>query len=103
MNYYNNNFEILKQNPSDKGLFAEGYKQALPIPTKRLCVITSATSTALYDILNILNHSDPLLPIIIYSSAVQGKKMPNDRLFVPLTLPITTKNAMYSLLTVMVH
>ncbi|RXK34371.1 exodeoxyribonuclease VII large subunit [Arsenophonus endosymbiont of Bemisia tabaci Asia II 3] len=69
-------FEILKQKLSAKGLFAQHYKQALPMPAKRLGVITSATSAALHDILNILKRRDPSLPIIIYPTAVQGEDAP---------------------------
>ncbi|HGJ5884513.1 exodeoxyribonuclease VII large subunit [Arsenophonus sp.] len=69
-------FEILKQKLSAEGLFAQHYKQALPMPAKRLGVITSATGAALHDILNILKRRDPSLPIIIYPTAVQGEDAP---------------------------
>ncbi|MFS1563726.1 MAG: exodeoxyribonuclease VII large subunit [Candidatus Arsenophonus phytopathogenicus] len=69
-------FEILKQKLSAEGLFAQHYKQALPMPAKRLGVITSATGAALYDILNILKRRDPSLPVIIYPTAVQGEDAP---------------------------
>uniref|UniRef100_A0A3B0LXP6 Exodeoxyribonuclease 7 large subunit n=1 Tax=Arsenophonus endosymbiont of Trialeurodes vaporariorum TaxID=235567 RepID=A0A3B0LXP6_9GAMM len=69
-------FEILKQKLSAEGLFAQHYKQALPMPAKLLGVITSATGAALYDILNILKRRDPSLPVIIYPTAVQGEDAP---------------------------
>lgn len=69
-------FEILKQKLSAEGLFAQHYKQALPMPAKRLGVITSATGAALHDILNILRRRDPSLPVIIYPTAVQGEDAP---------------------------
>jgi len=69
-------FETLKQKLSDEGLFAQHYKQALPMPAKRLGVITSATGAALHDILNILKRRDPSLPVIIYPTAVQGEDAP---------------------------
>ncbi|WGL94372.1 exodeoxyribonuclease VII large subunit [Arsenophonus nasoniae] len=69
-------FEILKQKLSAEGLFAQHYKQALPMPAKRLGVITSATGAALHDILNILKRRDPSLPVIIYPTAVQGEDAP---------------------------
>lgn len=69
-------FEILKQRLSAEGLFAQHYKQALPMPAKRLGVITSATGAALHDILNILKRRDPSLPVIIYPTAVQGEDAP---------------------------
>lgn len=69
-------FEILKQKLSAEGVFAQHYKQALPMPVKRLGVITSATGAALHDILNILKRRDPSLPVIIYPTAVQGEDAP---------------------------
>ncbi|WGO84753.1 exodeoxyribonuclease VII large subunit [Arsenophonus apicola] len=69
-------FELLKQKLSVEGLFAQHYKQALPMPAKRLGVITSATGAALHDILNILKRRDPSLPVIIYPTAVQGEDAP---------------------------
>ncbi|WGL97135.1 exodeoxyribonuclease VII large subunit [Arsenophonus sp. aPb] len=69
-------FEILKHKLSAEGLFAQHYKQALPMPAKRLGVITSATGAALHDILNILKRRDPSLPVIIYPTAVQGEDAP---------------------------
>lgn len=69
-------FEILKQKLSAEGLFAQHYKQALPMPAKRLGVITSATGAALHDILNILKRRDPSLPVIIYPTVVQGEDAP---------------------------
>ncbi|WP_063657144.1 exodeoxyribonuclease VII large subunit [Candidatus Arsenophonus triatominarum] len=69
-------FEILKQKLSAEGLFAQHYKQALPMPAKRLGVITSATGAALHDILNILKRRDPSLPVIIYPTAMQGEDAP---------------------------
>ncbi|MDR5610000.1 MULTISPECIES: exodeoxyribonuclease VII large subunit [unclassified Arsenophonus] len=69
-------FEILKQKLSAEGLFAQHYKQALPMPAKRLGVITSATGAASHDILNILKRRDPSLPVIIYPTAVQGEDAP---------------------------
>ncbi|MFP3014620.1 MAG: exodeoxyribonuclease VII large subunit [Arsenophonus sp.] len=69
-------FEILKHKLSAEGLFSQHHKQALPIPPKRLGIITSATGAALYDILNILKRRDPSLPVIIYPVAVQGDAAP---------------------------
>ncbi|SPP31261.1 Exodeoxyribonuclease 7 large subunit [Arsenophonus endosymbiont of Aleurodicus floccissimus] len=69
-------FEILKQKLSAEGLFAQHYKQALPMPAKRLGVITSSTGAVLHDILNILKRRDPSLPVIIYPTAVQGEDAP---------------------------
>ncbi|BGI50788.1 MAG: exodeoxyribonuclease VII large subunit [Arsenophonus endosymbiont of Ceratovacuna japonica] len=65
-------FEILKQKLLAEGLFDKCNKKILPTTTRCLGIITSVTGAALYDILNILKRRDPLLPIIIYPTSVQG-------------------------------
>ncbi|CAA2931155.1 Exodeoxyribonuclease 7 large subunit [Arsenophonus endosymbiont of Bemisia tabaci Q2] len=66
----------MKQKISAERLFAKHYKKALPMPAKRLGVITSATGAGLHDILNILKRRHPSLPVIIYPTAVQGEDAP---------------------------
>lgn len=39
-------------------------------------MITSKTGAALHDILHVLKRRDPSLPVIIYSTAVQGDDAP---------------------------
>lgn len=67
-------FEQLKQTLQTEGLFAAQHKMSLPVFTKQLGIITSATGAALQDILQVLNRRDPSLPVIIYPTLVQGKE-----------------------------
>lgn len=69
-------FDQLKQHLSDEGLFDPQFKQPLPSPAKCVGVITSASGTALHDILQVLQRRDPSLPIIIYPTSVQGEDAP---------------------------
>ncbi|KLU16328.1 MULTISPECIES: exodeoxyribonuclease VII large subunit [Xenorhabdus] len=69
-------FEMLKQKLSTEGLFDQIHKKLLPSPAKRLGVITSTSGAALHDILHILKRRDPVLPIVIYPTAVQGAEAP---------------------------
>lgn len=65
-------FEQLKKKLGNEGLFDQQHKQPLPIIPQRLGVITSASGAAIHDILHVLQKRYPLLPVIIYPSAVQG-------------------------------
>lgn len=69
-------FEQLKQQLSDEGLFSQQSKQPLPSPARRVGVITSARGAALHDILQVLQRRDPSLPVAIYPTAVQGQEAP---------------------------
>jgi exodeoxyribonuclease VII large subunit len=69
-------FEQLKQQLAAEGLFATHHKQPLPRYPQRLGIITSSSSAALQDILQILKRRDPTLPVVIYPSAVQGSSAP---------------------------
>lgn len=69
-------YEQLKQKLSDEGLFDQLHKKALPAPARQVGVITSRTGAALHDVLHVLQRRDPLLPVIIYPTAVQGADAP---------------------------
>lgn len=64
--------EQLKQRLAAEGLFAEAHKRPLPAYPKQLGLITSASGAALHDLLTVLGRRFPLLPVLIYPSAVQG-------------------------------
>lgn len=69
-------FEQLKKKLATEGLFAEKYKKPLPNSVKQLGVITSVSGAALFDILKVLKHRDPSLPVVIYPTKVQGEYAP---------------------------
>lgn len=65
-------FELLKKKLEAAGLFDAAHKKSLPLFTKQIGVITSATGAAIRDILTVLNRRYPCVPVIIYPSLVQG-------------------------------
>jgi exodeoxyribonuclease VII large subunit len=65
--------EQLKRRLAAEGLFAEERKQPLPAYPQQLGLITSATGAAVHDVLTVLKRRFPLLPVLIYPSAVQGE------------------------------
>lgn len=64
--------EQLKRRLAAEGLFAEAHKRPLPAYPRQLGLITSASGAALHDLLTVLGRRFPLLPVLIYPSAVQG-------------------------------
>lgn len=66
-------YEQLKQQLQQQGLFAQEHKQALPSHISKVGVITSPTGAAIRDILAVLKRRDPSIEVIIYPSQVQGQ------------------------------
>jgi len=69
-------FELLKKQLSEAGLFDSAHKKPLPVLPKRIGIITSATGAALQDALHVLQRRSPMIPVSVYDSAVQGDKAP---------------------------
>jgi len=65
-------FEALKCQLAEEGLFAQAHKKPLPQIIRTIGIITSSTGAALHDILSVLKRRDPRLRVIIYPSQVQG-------------------------------
>ncbi len=66
-------FEALKQELLDRGLFAEEYKQPIPRYVKRLGVVTADTGAAVRDIISISRRRNPYVSIYLYPAKVQGE------------------------------
>ncbi|SFP56756.1 Exodeoxyribonuclease VII large subunit [Nitrosomonas cryotolerans] len=66
-------YEQLKTRLGKAGLFDPANKKPLPSFPKQVGVITSPDTAALHDILVILKHRMPVLPVIIYPASVQGE------------------------------
>jgi exodeoxyribonuclease VII large subunit len=66
-------YETLKKQLAQEGLFDESIKQTLPTLPSQIGVITSPTGAAIRDIISVLKHRFPGIPIIIYPAAVQGE------------------------------
>ncbi|OQY33240.1 MAG: exodeoxyribonuclease VII large subunit [Anaerolineaceae bacterium 4572_5.2] len=69
-------FERLKRQLSDEGLFDEDRKQPLPAFPRRIGIVTSARAAALRDILNVLARRFPLIEVILSPTPVQGSDAP---------------------------
>src|SRR3990167_402875 len=67
-------FDTLKMKLGQEGLFNEERKKSLPSLPKCLGVITSSTGAALHDILQVLKHRFPSIPVIVYPTLVQGNE-----------------------------
>ena len=65
-------FELLKIQLTEKGLFSETRKRKLPIYPKKIAVITSPSGAALHDILTTLARRYPIAEVYVYPSEVQG-------------------------------
>lgn len=65
-------FEKLKQKLQNEGLFDASLKKIIPKFPRTIGVITSPSGAAIHDILKVLYHRNPFIPVIIYPSAVQG-------------------------------
>lgn len=69
-------FEALKRQLQAEGLFDEARKRPLPMPPRRIAVVTSATGAALRDILRVLRSRWPLADVLVAPSLVQGSAAP---------------------------
>lgn len=67
-------FERLKNQLADEGLFAEARKRRLPAFPRRIAVITSPNGAAVRDVVAVLARRFPLIEADIYPSLVQGNE-----------------------------
>lgn len=65
-------FEALKRELEDMGMFATEYKQPILKYARRIGVVTAPTGAAIQDIRNIANRRNPYVQIILYPALVQG-------------------------------
>ncbi len=65
-------FEQLKERLYKQGLFNNEHKKTLPLYPQRIGVISSRTSAAMADILNVLSRRYPIAQVVIFDSLVQG-------------------------------
>ncbi len=65
-------FDELKNKLALEGLFAVERKRTLPIFPQRIGVVTSASGAALQDVLHVLQRRFPVIPVVVYPTAVQG-------------------------------
>ncbi len=69
-------FERLKAQLQEEGLFDEARKRPLPTSPACIGVVTSPTAAALRDVLHVLSRRYPLARVLLSSSPVQGEAAP---------------------------
>ena len=72
----NRQFELLKARLNAEGLFDEARKRPLPLFPRQIGVVTSPTTAAFQDVLNVIQRRYPLLPIVLSPALVQGRDAP---------------------------
>ena len=65
-------FELLKKSLNEEGLFLEKHKEKIPPYPNHIGIITSGSSSACQDILNVLSRRAPNINVLILSVRVQG-------------------------------
>lgn len=66
-------YEKLKKELEEMGMFDACYKQPIPRFVKRLGVVTASTGAAVRDIINVAKRRNPYIEIILYPAIVQGE------------------------------
>ena len=66
-------FEALKQQLSNEGLFSNEQKKAVPTQARHIGIITSATGAAIRDALSVIKRRAPSTEVTVFPTAVQGE------------------------------
>ncbi len=66
-------YEKLKKELAEMGMFDACYKQPIPRYVKKLGVVTASTGAAVRDIINVAKRRNPYVEIILYPAIVQGE------------------------------
>lgn len=65
-------FEALKKELEEMGMFAPEYKKPIPNFVKTVGIVTAPTGAAIQDIRNIASRRNPYVQLILYPALVQG-------------------------------
>ena len=65
-------YERLKKQLEQEGLFSSAHKKPIPKFPKRVGVITASTGAAVRDIINVITRRYPMAEIVLYPAQVQG-------------------------------
>ncbi len=65
-------FEALKKELEEMGMFAPEYKKPIPKFVKTVGIVTAPTGAAIQDIRNIASRRNPYVQLILYPALVQG-------------------------------
>ena len=66
-------FQRLKKELQERGMFAAEYKKPIPRYIRTLGVVTASTGAAIRDIIHITQRRNPYVQIILYPAIVQGE------------------------------
>ena len=64
----------LKRELEEMGMFAQEYKQPIPVYSRTVGVVTAPTGAAIRDIINITARRNPCVQLILYPAVVQGEQ-----------------------------
>ena len=65
-------YEKLKSDLEQEGLFSTALKKALPAQPKKIGIITSPTGAAIRDAISVIRRRAPHIPVLLFPTAVQG-------------------------------
>lgn len=65
-------YEQLKRELDEMGMFADEYKQPIPMFARRVGIVTAATGAAVRDIIQVSKRRNPYVQLILYPAQVQG-------------------------------
>ena len=65
-------FEALKRELEEMGMFAQEYKKPIPRFVKTVGIVTAPTGAAIQDIRNVASRRNPYVQLILYPALVQG-------------------------------
>ena len=71
--YFAREFERLKKELGEMGMFSPEYKKKLPFYAARVGIVTAPTGAAIQDIRNISTRRNPGVELILYPAQVQGE------------------------------
>lgn len=66
-------YQKLKQELEDMGMFAPEYKQPVPEYASKVGIVTASTGAAVHDIMNVAGRRNPCVQLILYPAIVQGE------------------------------
>ncbi len=66
-------FQRLRNELEDMGMFAAEYKQPIPKYARTVGIVTASTGAAIRDIMNISARRNPYVQLILYPALVQGE------------------------------
>lgn len=67
-------FELLKKELEEMGMFAPEFKQPIPFYSRIIGIVTAPTGAAIRDIMNISRRRNPYVQLILYPALVQGEQ-----------------------------